>query len=841
MEQIELVDPRTGESFIIDAPTGFEIPTDPDRARQFFEAVLAAKDAQDVAATADEQVVAAETGPTLPTAEWNDRETQFGDVLDAWRDAYPDFDVSNVPEGQGMQLGGGFVWYPNENIWYQANPDEVDPMISVEAARRRMVQQQEDGTLGRVLSSPEYMGALDGATFGLFGNALNALDPIAGEHYRQTQRENREESPWRTLAGEIPGMVATSVAAAGTKAGAAAGNWVASQPLWAQMGLGAVTGAAGNAAYEAAIAEPGDRVERATDPLTLGIGAVAGGLAPAVIPAIGRGFNAARDWYRGAADEVPLGLPAPSANELAGTTVTPDAAPNQGVPVYGVPATSADTAVPGYDPAVAAANAENYLRGITPPTALDGQIATLDAGNQLGLPVPRGVVNPPEGINEALNRPTLWASGKATEALDELRTGLANRFGRTVTELGQNVSNSLGVAGDRIRAAATRAVDGRIADLRGQYDEFNAQFQGNFELPTILNDELEGIFQRRFEAGAMEGDARMLTDVRNLIARNTVGEDEAADAVEGVTWQGLRDARSLLTTRINNMERSGRVLTPYERDMESMKDSLTAAMTEIVRKNAPEGEADAAVARFLDLDQQYAVANQTRHDMNRLLGDESVTVMDEIRGALSRGGKTSIDMLKNLKANAGQTEWGNAMAVMLHNLGAKADGSFDPAKFASDWRKMAPDAVDEMFSKAHKADLDAIAVIGGRLSNIAKEGVGSRTMADIGKFALTGASGMNPISMVVWGNHVEQMFKARNLSNPYTTNQAARLYRLADQVRKSTTDAERALRTQRLWSKTKNAARAVGYTGLAGMTYMFGGSGRSGASDERNVVGGVRN
>ena len=842
----EFAHPQTGEAIVIDAPVGFTLPTDPERLAQFYEYAAPYIDAP--APTVD---------PNFDPSQFTGRDTQFGDVLNAWLDAYPDFDVSRVPAGQGMNLGSGFVWFPNENTWYQTNEEGgVDPGVSHAAGRTRVNNVTDPNAVYDFAASPEAIGYMDGMAFGTVPTVLDTFDPVAAEVFRQTRRQNHEDSPWRSMGGELLGGVGGAVTAAGAAPIRSGAAWLSSQPMWAQMGAGALIGGAASSAYEAGVAEPGDRMNRATDPLAVGLGAGLGAAAPAIVPLVGRGYNAARNWLRGAPDDVPLGLPAPSPSELRGGSPygpptrgemdaqqftaprTAGAAP--GEMVYGTPARQTDfTPSAGqFDQTAAAAQINDYLNSIAPPNEIATQAAVARAGQALDVPVPRGLVTNPERINENLSRPSLWAGGATGQALDRLGRGLSDRFGGIVTDLSRDVRQGLGAAGDRIRTAVNTRLDARINELSGEYDAFNAQFTGRYELPEILNDEMEGIFARRFEAGADEADSRMLGDVERLIARNTVGENEAADAVEGVTWEGLRDARSLLTTRINNMRRTGRQLTPYERDMESMKDSLTDAMTDIVRKNAPEGEGEAAVERFLDLDRQYAIAQQTRRDMGDIMGDTSVTVMDEIRTAIGQGGKTAIDTLNKIKTNAGTTDWNNAMAVMLHNLGARPDGSFDPTKFASDWRKMAPDVLDTVLDKGHKADLDAIAVIGNRLGKITMDNADKRFATDAGKVVMAAALPM-PVDVALALGHIERMFTARSLSRPYNARQAAKLYRLADQVGKSASDAERVLRSQQLMSKVKTAARVVGYGGLGLMGSFFTGGNR-GPSNETRVVGTIR-
>lgn len=689
-------------------------------------------------------------------------------------------DFSAVPPGQGIALAGGIIYYPNEQQWFRSRPDLPEEQQMLERAAGQRRADSAGGLAYEIAASPEAAGYMMGFSGGLADEGLGLIDPVAGTALQQAYQQNRAENPVRSGVGEVAGAVGGAVTASrvpGVPAVAGVVSNAAGNNLARQAAVYGATGGLFNTLYGAATADTGERADAATDPYNAAFGVAAG----AAGPVVARGMGAASQALgRRLEPGMPEIYPAGTLDDL--------------VPVpspYGMaPVTPGSTAAPlGQD-------VQDYLNTLNPTLDRAERVLMGDAALDLGVDLPRGMVTNPEAYERALNETTLFARGKTLQAQNHLREQLSDKFGGIVTT--NQPPTSLGVAGDRLKTSAMANIERQIGNMGEEYTALRTRLSGEHTLPINVEDTLDKVFAKRFDAGSpLDEDDAFISEVANLVRRNSVRDGGDPDNMVGVTWEGMQDARTALKVQMSNWSR-GQRLTPKQQHMADMEDALTDAMATIVRRNAPEGQGQAAVEQFYDLDRRYAIAQKARRDLNDMFTGGSTSVMNTLGKALQTGGQSAKDEIRLLRGNSAQSDWDNARAVLLHNMGADDLGQFDPSRFATQWNKVAPDVREEVFDKAHLADLDAIARIS---RNIPKPAPGPRaSTVSFGTLSLPVASAVTGNVLPAVGGvvaHALRVVRARSLSNPYVANQAKRLYQGLDAVGKAKTDAARALQTMK--------------------------------------------
>lgn len=489
---------------------------------------------------------------------------------------------------------------------------------------------------------------------------------------------------------------------------------------------------------------------------------------------------------------------------------------------------------------IARKDAQDYLAGLAPVHPIRENAAVGQAALDLGIQVPRGAITDPKGVVEAMSNPLMMAGDRNALALEAAKVGLSTKFGSVVQEIG-NPRTSLGATGDKLRNAVMTKINKSISDLSREYDEFDSSMdsQKAFQLPEELVDSLYEVTQRRLAAGSDGDDLSFIGEIANLINKNIVIPDHTIigssgtkvikgrplSKLPGVTWQGLKDARSGLRAITANFSK-GSQLTPKQRDMITMSNAITEGMTALIRQYAPNDKAEAMVDQFLDLDRRYAIAQDARREMEELFNPESVSIMTQLRKAFNDGGETATKTIERLRGLGGQA-WDDTKAVMLHNFGAADDGMFDSSKFATQWGGVAPEVKDKLLDKSHRSDLDAIAVVGKRLASIKEPSTSSVVKNSINTLTRTAtmfvpgfaiADGANAASML------GRVFSARALANPYTAKQAAKLYRAIEKAESGKTDAAKALGYTQFSNQLKRYAvsAGIGGVGALGTGFMSG-------------------
>lgn len=735
----------------------------------------------------------------------------------------PEFNpATQVPPGMRAEYQN-VQMFPQSGVWADVNPEGSPERIATqeEALARRDERSRAGGLQGwayrNFSSNPLVAGTLSGATYGLQDEASEFIDPVVGEAMRQEYNQAREDSPWTTAAGELAGGVANVALTRRIPGVAPLQDRMIGAPLSRSLPYGMVGGAAVGGGYRATTNQPGERMEGVLDPTNIMIDSALGGAFP-LAGAAYRGVQGLRSGTPGAIDEL---------GDTLGSFST----------------TSGPYGVPEYQQLAEQQAIRDYLNTITPSTSLSDRAAMGEAALELGIDLPAGMVTNPQRFEATATDPFTLSRGRALRGDTQARRQLSDRFGETVAD---NAIPSLpGEAGDRLRASVMGNIDQQIQRLSREYDEFSLPLMGDHELPPNVGETLDEVFARRFAAGSeTDEDAAFIGEVVNLVRRNALPEGaDAADAADltGVTWQGLRDARTMLKTQTSNFQR-GQQLTPKQQDMRTMEQSLTDAMEDIIRKNAPEGEADKLVEQFYDLDRRYAIAQETRREMDDLLGGESTSVMNTLGKAMQRGGETSRETIRKLRENASPSDWDNAKAVLLHQIGTDADGAFDPTKFGSQWQKLSPDAISEVFSPAHRADLNSIATIARNLPRPASElQRDSRSMANL-LFSGAGIAGVATGSPWVAAGAALmgglRVMGARRLTNPLTAKHVKDLFSKLDAVERAQTDAARALNTLRLNRATEGFEAATGIA-LPGIRVNPVGASASRTTGQQNVVGEV--
>ena len=820
MATLRITDPRTGVTYSVTVPDGFTVPEDPAKRAEVLRrlgerGMLAPVDATDTAApptggtgTGDpirdraDALVAemAASGRGMGAGRIPARPIMAANLDEALsRGGYTREDFASVPAGQGVNVGSGITFYPNEDTWARTGPGGVS---TPEAEQAQLLEQAaladraravERGGLSRVAqgiaSNPWVAGAVQGLSTGLGDEGVGVISPQAGAAMQQDYYQAAQENPYQTMGGELLGTVGQIMATRKIPGVARTQDALVGLPTRYGVPAMAGTSAAYGAAYRAAQADPWQsRMDEATDPVGIAIDAGFGAAIPGGIAAFQRGRRALNDMYPNIT---------PGGVDFGGGTSMP----------YGM-------GQPVYD-AQNRAQLEGYLDSLVPSPQPAQGIQLGEAALDLGVELPQGMVTSPERYARSADRVTDWTRDRMRGLQDRAEARLGNRFGDIVTE--NAIPTSPGEAGDRLRASVMANLDRRIDELSLEYQSLSDQMAGVHDLPSNVGTTLDEVFQRRFAAGSeTDEDTAFIGEIANLVRRNALpsGADPADAAhLPGVTWEGLQDARSLLRTQTSNYSR-GQQLTPKQRDMITMENSITEAMESMVRQSAPEGEAARAVEAFRDLDRQYAITQETRRQMNDMLTGESTSIMKQLGRALQQGGQTSVDTINTLKRNASTEDWNNTKAVLLHQLGADDAGRFDPQKFASQWDRVAPDARAATFDKGHLRDLDNIARVGREIPKIVGSGqrVGGipTSVYNAGANILAGIT-LNPISIL--GNLASQGFRgltARALTSPLTARHLSQMYKQLESISKSNSDAQRALGVLRLNRQAENFEKVTG-------------------------------
>ena len=473
-------------------------------------------------------------------------------------------------------------------------------------------------------------------------------------------------------------------------------------------------------------------------------------------------------------------------------------------------------------------DAQDYLSGVAPVSPMRENAAVGQAALDLGVQVPTGAVTDPGRVSETLANPLMFATGRNETALAAANAGLAEKFGSVVQEVG-NPRSSLGAAGDNLRESVLGKLNNSISALSREYDEFDSFMdqQQAYQLPENVADSLEEVLQRRLAAGAEDNDTAFIGEIANLVRKNTVIPDQVIvgkdglrvkkgvplSKLPGVTWQGLKDARSGLRAITANIRR-GSQLTPKQRDMITMVDAITEGMSDVIRKYAPADKAEAMVDQFLDLDRRYAIAQDARREMEEAFNPDSISIMSQLRKAFNEGGKSATSTIERLRGLGGQA-WDDAKAVMLHNLGANDDGAFDASKFAKAWSGIAPEVREQLLDAGHRADLDAIATVGKRLASIktpSASAIAKNTVQTAGRAATMFIPGFAILDGVNAAHMLKNVFTARALASPYTAKQAAKLYRAIERAENAQSDAARALGYTQFSNQLKRYMASAGVT-----------------------------
>lgn len=699
----------------------------------------------------------------------------------------PEFNPAVVPPRMVDDLGMGIQRAPATQKWAQIDPtaSRADRQLQERGLRRRSINSERDGFRGwaydNFSSHPTTVGFLAGSTYGLADELLGTVSPTVGASAQQEYFQNTQENPVRTGVGELMGGVAQYAATrkapginrvTDTLEQAVFGG---SGPIRraAGIGVGAGIGMAGGAFYDAATANPGQREEAALNPANRAVdAAMFGGIAVAPeIYGIGRRtINRAR------------GIP------------EPEFPPGTNLPaLYDQSALDDELAL------------RNYLaNSASSPDAVE-RLRVGDAALDLGVDLPAGMIDRPEAYAVAQSDLGLGSRGRIARAEERLTDQLGDRFASTVSQGNTVAPTSIGAAGERLRNSVLANVDNNISNISKEYDEFSGIMQGTHDLPPALGERLDEVFARRFEAGSeSDEDTAFIGEVANLVRRNALPDDiDPADVTElpGVSWQGMRDARSMLKTQTSNFSK-GQQLTPKQRHMMDMEEALTESMAQMVRANAPADYADQYVERFFDIDRRYAIAQETRRELADMFDGGATSVMNTIGKALKEGGQDAVTTVRTLRENATDTDWSNARSVLLHKMGSDDIGRFDPARFASQWGQISPEVRSEVFTPGHSRDLDAIAAISRRLQksvgrpdpSLSNKSLfsGALGAAGLGTAGLAGPVGFG-ITALGAAYQMGRVFMARSLTNPYTASQARKLYDKLDNVAKAKTDSSRAL------------------------------------------------
>lgn len=568
--------------------------------------------------------------------------------------------------------------YPEEDVWArEAIEGGTDPEIIAQAlAIRRARAQSGDLPSGFVTS------LADGFFWNAADEAMGAADPVAAENMRQTLDQYSQESPLGYLGGQLAGGIASGYGIA-KGVGYAGGKVLqGAQALdrWARGGNAVVRGAKGAAlgvpasmAQSALSTRPGERLEQATDPLAVALGAGVGG----ALGAYGSRY-------------IPNEIDMPDTRLIEDYLRDVGRLPGSGDGLGASRAASEAAATPGAAP---------VMRTLT-----DTEAAAL-AARRSGIPTPYGILTGAPAFNERtgviIDRPLRAATQNMNESLRQSATDVVNSVGQVPF----NPTAAAAQLADRSDMTA-REISQQLGDLRHNfYTEVINPYSIN-EIDNEPRDIAAAAIKRRLEGGASKPRAYTgITNAANLLERGKAN------------FQGLLDARSQIDTYLakNHGLRDVNTETAQE-----LRDALTMAIDDQISRTAD--DPDAAVALWNQIENSMKAASADRAATGQMARGER-NAYNLLSNGLYGGGQSQIEELTRLRQLGGEA-YDNTLARVVFDMGFSSDGTFNPAKFAEGWQTVPVKNREALFAPDHAAALDDIATLSQRLASVAPNSAG---------------------------------------------------------------------------------------------------------------------
>lgn len=568
--------------------------------------------------------------------------------------------------------------YPDENVWArEAVVGGTDPEIVAQAlAQRRAAAQSDDLPSGFVTS------LADGFFWNAADEAMGAADPVAAENMRQTLDQYSQENPLGYLGGQLAGGVMSGYGIA-KGIGYAGGKVLqGAQALdrWARGGNAVVRGAKGAAigvptsmAQSALSARPGERLEQATDPFAVALGAGVGG----ALGSFGRRY-------------VPNEIDMPSTRLLENYLQDGGYLPGGSDGLGASRTASGAAAAPGPAP---------VMRTLT-----DTEVAAL-AAKRSGIPTPYGILTGAPAFNERtgvfIDRPLRSAARDMNDNLRQSATDVVQSIGDTPF----NQTAAAAQLADRSDMTA-REVSQQLGDLRHNfYTEVINPYSIN-EIDSEPRDIAAAAIKRRLEGGASKPRAYTgITNAANLLERGKAN------------FQGLLDARSQIDTFLakNHGLRDVNTETAQE-----LRDALTIAIEDQISRTAD--DPDAAVTLWNQIENSMKAASADRAATGQMARGER-NAYNLVSNGLYGGGQAQVEELTRLRQLGGDA-YNNTLARVVFDMGFSSDGTFNPAKFADGWQTIPVKNREALFAPDHAAALDDIATLSRRLSTVAPNSTG---------------------------------------------------------------------------------------------------------------------
>lgn len=591
------------------------------------------------------------------------------------------------PKGEGYHGMDGYDHFPDSGVVVRNDSPQylADPMMAYGVAKQRGLDKinGSDPVPDWLVSpvAPAFAVAND-----LMGNRVGA--ERARQSYDQAMYDSLLPSIGAQIVGGgaatgaaklITGKVAPAALAYGTELMTSGGGA-------ARAAKGAVAGAGLASASEAYNARPGERLENATDPITLALGGGIGALAG----------KFTRPVTRLAPDPNTLALPHPDTPTPNSVDFRLDGAPfkdeldlqqqNDEIQAY-LASLAADTPKVVPNPASEAAS-------------------VVQAAERVGIKLPKAVVTADPRFGRG--QPSVVSGAPTRRAQAKLNTQLADAAASETSKIGA-AQPDVGAASAGLERSASAGSEQNLTTAQKAYDQFvhgDMNADTNVYIDPMLQEQMKSLLARRKRAGSPTStDDRMIEEAFELVIKRGKG-----------SFSGLVDARDRIAHRIRNYkDAEGR--SPIKEGAEDALKILDTAIEDAVLANNRGGFSYGEEA----LDYYKKVRGELDAARNERSAVEKATrngaVFSRLTSALRSSDKTSMAELAAIKKSAG-SDFNDAVSFAISDMGRLGETPFDASTFAANWSKVTPDAKKVSLHPSHVQALDDIAEVSKRLEKV---------------------------------------------------------------------------------------------------------------------------
>jgi hypothetical protein len=357
-------------------------------------------------------------------------------------------------------------------------------------------------------------------------------------------------------------------------------------------------------------------------------------------------------------------------------------------------------------------DAAKDMMALSPATAGATQFVTapvlkaaspaVEAATRLGLNLPRYAASDGSFLPRIAQGAKLvpWAGEPVENAAKDMRSALSTALNQTATA----PATTRNAAGNIAGVGIEQGIKDAQGEVGNAYDAVNAALDNPGARVPLTNTAatMQQIMNERKNANLPEWSPAMQT----LAA--------AATDPAGMNYQGIKTMRSYLAES-HPQQLIAEGLNPTE--VKRLYGPLTQDLTTAVHA----GGGDKALQAWQFANWRAREAAGDRERLYKIIGSNGNQAPEAVFGTLARMASDSasgnIDTLQKALQTMGPQARGAVGDAVIARLGRDVSGNFSPARFVTDYQKVAPQARDALFTPQQKARLDDVLTVSQKVKD----------------------------------------------------------------------------------------------------------------------------